>query len=596
MRKTFLVLLFISSYIIGMDKSYSLSYEYKTYDLEKPTIHSLTKYEPNKDLPSKVYFQVTATESRFYIPVQKQKKEPTYIDKKVLKLAEKHHQTLYNAAMGVSDLRYTLKKLSTHYAIYKNGMSSTDRVILEKEIALIKSCLAKYGVPDLECIQGSLPIKEAVGIYRGLLNKKAVDPKIKEAALKRLKRRKSYEVFLKQEQESKASAKPVESDVLSSTSEVVLNSADSFLQTVDLVSTPAMTVPNISKEIDARVEVVLQALKNNKDTSFNDCMQSVDTVLQNLKSQGSLESSKDLTREAIIHGVTHFLNEFNPSSVAEHPGEFAYNIATYAGIAIFHIATDGAFIGTQKAVLLGAELQSLFEMMTRDHSELSSNQYAELIAEKVADFVKIIFADKVARKVAPNLKVPTNFKPSGTIDVLEGREPALATPEGLVVKGPQAIEDANVLLNTFDKAGKTGTKPEKTVVQQVNKFVSKDEVRRIILNRERDVLPSDLKTLGFRGERCTKLNYVDKKNGNIDLFTEIKGGLEKAKETLAAIKNEFECRSQLIQKVHDEAKQRAFFKFSDGSKVQLRIEGKSGHPKVDVTDIFKNVEEKITFI
>jgi hypothetical protein len=41
--------------------------------------------------------------------------------------------------------------------------------------------------------------------------------------------------------------------------------------------------------------------------------------------------------------------------------------------------------------------------------------------------------------------------------------------------------------------------------------------------------------------------------------------------------------------------QMTFYKFEDGSHVQLRTEGKSGQPKVEITDVLKNIYEKITF-
>ncbi len=57
-----------------------------------------------------------------------------------------------------------------------------------------------------------------------------------------------------------------------------------------------------------------------------------------------LDPAKDtMMRDAIAHGVKHFLQEFNPASIKENPKEFAANVAQYAGIACFHVATDGIF-------------------------------------------------------------------------------------------------------------------------------------------------------------------------------------------------------------------------------------------------------------
>jgi len=37
-----------------------------------------------------------------------------------------------------------------------------------------------------------------------------------------------------------------------------------------------------------------------------------------------------------------------------------------------------------------------------------------------------------------------------------------------------------------------------------------------------------------------------------------------------------------------------FYDFEDGSRVQIRTEDKSGHPKIDITDASANTYEKIT--
>ena len=123
------------------------------------------------------------------------------------------------------------------------------------------------------------------------------------------------------------------------------------------------------------------------------------------------------------------------------------------------------------------------------------------------------------------------------------------------------------------------------------------EIRRAIVNREKLVTPDDMKKLGFIGKFKT-LKEANKITGRIELNTEIQGGMEKAQQVLAKVKKEFESR-KLIKEGVEELKngaQRIFCEFEDGSLVQIRTAGKSGHPKVEIKDTVRNIDEKITFI
>ncbi len=159
------------------------------------------------------------------------------------------------------------------------------------------------------------------------------------------------------------------------------------------------------------------------------------------------------------------------------------------------------------------------------------------------------------------------------------------------------IQKAQRWLSMQPKPGYILLPGAKTSKQPFAQPTSHPEIRQAIINREREIVPDDLKKLGFIGE-FKKLNKYDKVTGRIFLNTELSGGITEAKQILHQVKNEFEASKKLIDKVTEFAEngsERIFYKFEDGSSVQMRTSGKSGHPKVEVTDIAKNIKEKITF-
>jgi hypothetical protein len=127
--------------------------------------------------------------------------------------------------------------------------------------------------------------------------------------------------------------------------------------------------------------------------------------------------------------------------------------------------------------------------------------------------------------------------------------------------------------------------------------ISLTELRQEIVNRERGVIDSDREKLGFTGIRVKK-SEVNQNTGRIGINTELDGGLENANNVYEAKVKYFSSNQELVEegiKTTDNGEKRIYSRFKDGTFVQLRILGSSGHPKVDIIDISKNIKEKITF-
>ena len=143
-----------------------------------------------------------------------------------------------------------------------------------------------------------------------------------------------------------------------------------------------------------------------------------------------------------------------------------------------------------------------------------------------------------------------------------------------------------------------GAKVVNKGVLKPEKLVTRNELRQSILKREKTPTADDLKRLGFHGDKFKKVDKVNVATGRIDLNTEVKGGKEEATKILDKLQKEFAPRGLINPappQVKADGSLRIFYQYKDGSYLQLRTKGKSGHVKIDITDMFKNNEEKITF-
>ena len=73
--------------------------------------------------------------------------------------------------------------------------------------------------------------------------------------------------------------------------------------------------------------------------------------------------------------------------------------------------------------------------------------------------------------------------------------------------------------------------------------------------------------------------------------------MEKAQQVVDTVKKDFESRKLIVEgtEILDKnGSQRIFYEFKDGSQVQIRTQGKSGHPKIEIKDVSANLYEKIT--
>jgi hypothetical protein len=109
------------------------------------------------------------------------------------------------------------------------------------------------------------------------------------------------------------------------------------------------------------------------------------------------------------------------------------------------------------------------------------------------------------------------------------------------------------------------------------------------------VKPEQAKGLGFRGDQIKKLVDFDPESGFVRMNTQIDGGMKKAEELMQSIRSEFANRGALDPEIYVD-QGRKYYAFADGSSVQIRDIGKSGQPKIEISDVLRNIFEKITCV
>jgi len=124
-----------------------------------------------------------------------------------------------------------------------------------------------------------------------------------------------------------------------------------------------------------------------------------------------------------------------------------------------------------------------------------------------------------------------------------------------------------------------------------------EAIRHSIISSGRKPTVAEAKSLGFRGDAVDEVKELNKATGLIKLNTELSGGAERAQQVLDTVRKEFSNRKLIAQQIEStkNGSQRIVYIFEDGSRVQLRPSGGSGHPKIDIKDVLKNTYEKITF-
>lgn len=125
------------------------------------------------------------------------------------------------------------------------------------------------------------------------------------------------------------------------------------------------------------------------------------------------------------------------------------------------------------------------------------------------------------------------------------------------------------------------------------------KTREEILSRVRIISDNDLKKLGFFGTHITD-RKIFPKTGLIRLHTELIASLEEAQEFFHEIPKKLFAHTKVEGKVKPLYSKTTnaiigeAYHFEDGSLVQYRWEGKSGHIKIEITNIALNIYEKIT--
>ncbi len=111
-----------------------------------------------------------------------------------------------------------------------------------------------------------------------------------------------------------------------------------------------------------------------------------------------------------------------PTNPLEHPAEFTINAIKYTALGAIHFYTGGVLLPVQAAAEIALKVQELHSIDTKN---MTPNEYAELIAEQVADIAYTVATTKAVSFLG-NTKIPSNyvkvgkkfFKSNGIKDVI----------------------------------------------------------------------------------------------------------------------------------------------------------------------------------
>ncbi|WP_032113548.1 DUF637 domain-containing protein [Candidatus Paracaedibacter symbiosus] len=145
--------------------------------------------------------------------------------------------------------------------------------------------------------------------------------------------------------------------------------------------------------------------------------------------------------------------------------------------------------------------------------------------------------------------------------------------------------------------GKSSAKNVANYERYKTELRREEELRNRIISGDKTPLKKEENTelLGFKGNN-PRVKDINKNTGKIELHTD---STQSASSLYRQQVRQFEQEG-----IHGQSVTRRFItennksaletKFDSGSRVGIRSEGKSGQPKVDIKDIYRNIEEKIT--
>jgi hypothetical protein len=172
-----------------------------------------------------------------------------------------------------------------------------------------------------------------------------------------------------------------------------------------------------------------------------------------MEKSGFLIPRPDIEQEAMQHGMRVFFTSLIPNNPMENPRQSTINLIKYSAFAVIHTSTRGVLLPVQIAAEVALKIQTLH---STDTSKMSMNEYAEFIAEQLADITYQIAANRLMQK-AKDLKIPEGFVRM-TRNMLRGNDSQVVLADGgtASISPEQLAEDANVLARNSNKASSTG--------------------------------------------------------------------------------------------------------------------------------------------
>lgn len=189
---------------------------------------------------------------------------------------------------------------------------------------------------------------------------------------------------------------------------------------------------NIHPAVDPQIRIALTDLQAH-DSYFRNYLEATINKLKELEFHGLLTNPTS----AFEHGINHFVESLIPTNPLENPKEFSINVIRYTALGVIHTWTGGVLIPVQTAAQIALKINDLRSI---DISNMSAKEFAEFVAEELAEIAYTLVTTKVIQKVK-DAKIPEGFV-NFSRELFKGSDAKVAMEGGVTLSASEAESQA----------------------------------------------------------------------------------------------------------------------------------------------------------
>ncbi len=207
---------------------------------------------------------------------------------------------------------------------------------------------------------------------------------------------------------------------------------------------------NIHPDVNLLVQNGLANLQLNEPL-FKQYLDATVSALEGMQKEGLLVvDPATVSLDTFKHGAKHYFKKLIPTNPLEHPKEYAVNLLKYSVLGAIHTSTGGVLVPVQIAAEVALRLHAI---QSADTARMTPEQYAEFVAEELADITYQIAVNKLASSIKDS-DIPKGFVRM-TREMLKG-EPEVAFAGGGSSSASAAAPEGPTVQTFARKKGRDG--------------------------------------------------------------------------------------------------------------------------------------------